>query len=119
METIIKVEKRDRSWASCRTQREFSAKPRAYIFQEGESILENLANRRNRPVKLYRAYLEHALMVVGQPDATAYWNQKAGCNCGCSPGFIINNASGKFDLFITVKYVRDEVKEEEQVADAA
>lgn len=64
---------------------------RLYIWHD-ETILENLVNRRNRPVQFYKDQIIPALIKQHPKlaDATMRWSQKAGCRCGCSPGFILN-----------------------------
>jgi hypothetical protein len=86
------------------SSRSYNAKPRLYVFVEGENILENLAFRTNRPSKLYRTILKEAFRRLGLPETTkAYWSQKAGCSCGCSPGFILEGSgAGPKDFFVTV-----------------
>ena len=64
-----------------------------YMWPKGETILENLANRRNRPIEQMRALLPEVLRLSGISTAiaeSAKWRQSAGCKCGCSPGFIID-----------------------------
>ena len=111
----IQVEKREREYPKYnrdsyrRDLRDYAARPKAYVFLEGETIFENLANRRSRPVKAYRGLLEMALADAGEENATYYWSQKAGCSCGCSPGFILSNTKdNKFDIFITLKQEKEE-----------
>lgn len=120
----IQVEKRAREYpkfdrvGNRQDMRDYAAKPKAYVFLEGESIFDNLVNRRNRPVKAYRGLLEMALADIGEEEATYYWNQKAGCSCGCSPGFILSNTKdNKFDIFITLK--QEKVEEEVEPVKAA
>ena len=73
------------------THRAYTAKPRLYVHVDGENILENLAFRTNRPSRLYREILPAAFKKLGIPgDTKAYWSQKAGCSCGCSPGFVLD-----------------------------
>lgn len=70
--------------------REFDAKPRMYFFVEGENLLENFANRFDRPSKLYRQFVPQVLEQLGlDPGTKVIWSQKAGCSCGCSPAFIV------------------------------
>jgi len=72
------------------TWREFDAKPRLYISVDSESMAENFAFRFDRPVAEYRKLLPQILAALGLPaDTKAAWSQKAGCSCGCSPGFIL------------------------------
>ena len=103
---ITKSEIRQNDW------REKAVKGRIYIFTSGENILENLQNRRTRPHKEYRSILSDALQLGGmnKNDAdivakTASWSQKAGCRCGCSPGFIDNFGTlNHKSVFINIKY---------------
>lgn len=47
--------------------------------------------RRNNPFRDYREQvLPKAFPMLGLPsDTKVRWSQKAGCSCGCSPGFVI------------------------------
>lgn len=75
------------------TRRSYDAKPRLYVWVDGENMLENFAYRENRPSKLYRKFLPEIFATLGLPaDTKATWSQKAGCGCGCSPGFILDIA---------------------------
>lgn len=90
-------------WSS--TIRSYHKKPRLYIHVEGENILENLAFRTNRPKELYRQVLPVIFKKLGLPEDTkAYWSQKAGCSCGCSPGFVLQLEDGTpRDFWATVE----------------
>lgn len=75
-----------------RDVKEYNSKPRIYVHPAGESIMENFANRRSRPSKLYRQLaVAPALKALGLPaDTKVTWSQFAGCTmCPCSPGFIV------------------------------
>lgn len=82
-------------------------KPRIYVFTKGETILENLQNRRDRP---YTAYRKEVLPTVFAqlgvaPDTKVRWSQYAGCSCPCSPGFIVEGypqAISRQDIYVTV-----------------
>ncbi len=57
-----------------------------------EPVKELLSGFRwNNPFKDYRKHvLPAAFKMLGLPaDTQARWSQKAGCSCGCSPGFIL------------------------------
>lgn len=84
------------------TWREYNAKTRVYVSIENKTILENLVNRRQRPVAVFRDALNTLPELQGKKFK---WSQKAGCSCGCSPGFIVQNEhSGiPYDLFVTVE----------------
>lgn len=78
-------------------------KPRIYISHSGESVIENLINRHSRPKDLYRECLDEVLVQIGWVGYPVHWSQKAGCNCGCSPGFIVKNSNFHQDLWIEVE----------------
>lgn len=88
-------------------------KPRVYFFHD-ESILENLENRRSRPYNEYRKLMPEVLKKANKnpdfadiPENTkAAWSQKAGCSCGCSPGFILqtdNVCLEGVEIFVELK----------------
>lgn len=77
-------------------------------FSFNETIVENLFNRHYRPKKALRELLPEVFAKAGvHPDAIhacvrqSRWSQKAGCSCGCSPGFIVDNLAGR-QLFVRV-----------------
>lgn len=71
-------------------QSTYNSKPRLYVWVDGENILENFANRFDRPQKLYRSMLPEIFKALDLEPVKASWSQKAGCSCGCSPGFILD-----------------------------
>lgn len=89
-----------------RTARWERRKPavRVYVGLEGENILENFANRFDRPTKLYRKALPIAFDKLGiDPNDIdrIVWDQKAGCGCGCSPGFVLRGTQNRgYDIYI-------------------
>ena len=83
-------------------------KTRVYFFTADESILENLTKRFHRPYEAYRKLLPEVFKQVNlQPNVKAKWRQKAGCKCGCSPGFILDGDNGK-DIFVTITEEEEE-----------
>lgn len=76
--------------------RETNRRTRIYVHPERETVLENLENRRNRPWQEWRkSAVPVALAALGLPsDTRVSWSQKAGCSCGCSPGFIVKEHWG-------------------------
>ena len=84
------------------------AKDRLYIWLDRESVLDHLTSRWNKPVKEFRKALPTILEALGMdPTTKATWNQKGGCGCGCSPGFILDSHSGQYgygrDIFVTLE----------------
>ena len=70
----------------------FRTKSRVYVWPKNESVIENFVNRRSRPLNLYRQALREGLSNAGVDlsNVDYRWSQKAGCSCGCSPGFIVD-----------------------------
>lgn len=99
---ITKFEKRQNSAAKGRPYR--SERSKIFIFPEGETILQNLANRRQRPSTTYKKEVIPAILAqAGLPaDTKVTWSQKAGCSCGCSPGFILPDNCWGYKVFVTV-----------------
>lgn len=73
---------------------------RIYIGVSTETWKDNLINRRNRNIKMYKEEIIPQVLEYlnknGYPALNAHnfkpkWSQKAGCDCGCSPGFIVDN----------------------------
>ena len=79
-----------------------SNKNRIYIFNSGETIIENLVERHYRPVEFYKQVIIPHLIAQGflNKDSDIKWSQKAGCSCPCSPGFIVESEYG-YEIFVT------------------
>jgi hypothetical protein len=75
-----------------------------YVWPKGETILENLEKRHQRPYTIYKKeVIPNVLRQMGLPSYTKVrWNQKAGCGCGCSPAFIVNTDWGS-DVHVTIE----------------
>lgn len=93
---------RNRRWTP---DRQFNARTRVYVSPKGETVLQNLTNRRDRPTADYRK-----AVVELYPDfkGNMTWSQTAGCGCGCSPAFILdrtmrNEDGNPIDVFLTVE----------------
>ena len=85
----------------------YKTKTRIYIWTEGETLEENLFNRRSRPLGLYRqsAFMALDKLKIDRSKMSVKWSQKAGCGCGCSPGFIVDGWDSKLDgndLHVTI-----------------
>lgn len=92
---------------SCsRIERWSTKQSRLFVSVEGENVLEHLRNRFDRPVAEYKRLLAPILQSLGVKKVR--WSQKAGCSCGCSPGFVldrkvfINDSFRGNDLFVTI-----------------
>lgn len=80
-----------------------------YFFLTGESILENLQNRRMRPVKEFRKLLPEVFKKTqfenlwNEGHIKANWSQFTGCQCGCSPAFRLIGLYG-YNIFVDVEF---------------
>lgn len=61
----------------------------AYVWPRGESIIDNMRNRHDRPHELWKPMVEIELRARGVNFERLTWSQYAGCSCPCSPGFIV------------------------------
>lgn len=88
--------------------RSHTAKPRVYVDAGDFNLLEDLENRFRRPHKVYRSFVLKALELLGLDEPKIGWSQKAGCSCGCSPGFIVQNVDRalngayNWDVWVTI-----------------
>lgn len=84
--------------------RSYSAKPRIYIFPEGSNVFNWLEERYKQPSKAYKKEVMPKLVEqLGiTSDMKLKWSQYAGCSCGCSPGFIVEGDTRKYDVFVHV-----------------
>ena len=80
-------------------------KMRVYLFPKKESVWENFENRRSRDRSLWRKIALQIMDKYGYSNTNMVFSQKAGCQCGCSPGFIVDVKNGK-ELFITYNQVK-------------
>lgn len=85
-------------------ERGYDKEARVFIWPEGESVWENLNNRRDRPHTYYRkAIMPQVLAQLGLSPERVQWSQKAGCSCPCSPGFILKGVRLRGDVHVTIK----------------
>ena len=87
--------------------------PRIFIHTKGENFLENLQNRHNRPYTIYKKeVLPKMLEILEKKNPEEFnqlkgkkfsWNQLAGCSCPCSPGFVVKDAIGRFDIYVRIE----------------
>lgn len=109
-----------RTYAMAGSMRALEAKPRLYVWVDGENVMEMFGNRANRPKDLYKGLIPEMLDRLELPsDTKAVWSQKAGCSCGCSPGFVLTGSGAyRKDFHVTLEADAPKVTEEGK-ADAA
>ncbi len=113
LNATIQVRRKGGTW------REMNGKSHLSVHMLGESIWDNLMNRRNRPTKIWKMVGETAMASLGLDEelfAKMYWNQRAGCSCGCSPAFVMPNLLG-FHFYIEVEADPMLEKQDKDVAD--
>ena len=66
--------------------------------------MEHLRARHGRPYTMYKKeVLPQLFRKLGlKTPAKLGWSQKAGCSCGCSPGFIVQSRDIPYDIHVTV-----------------
>ena len=84
--------------------RAYASKTRIYVWPKGESLLDNLQNRKTRPYSVFRKEVIPAVLAqLNLPsDVKVKWSQYAGCSCPCSPGFIVASGHYRHDVHVTV-----------------
>lgn len=77
---------------------------RIYVWPQGESLMDNLMNRKQRPFAQYKKeVIPSVLEAMGLPtDTKVRWSQYAGCSCPCSPGFVVDGDSRR-DVHVEVE----------------
>ena len=83
--------------------------PHLYVFPTGESVIENLANRKSRPHTEWKKLIPLILKNAGLSfkeikQIKPSWSQKCGCSCGCSPGFKLKGAKTMKDVWADVQH---------------
>ena len=82
-------------------------KARIHLWPKGENVMGWLDRRRNQPVKQLREVLPGIIEELCIPGNYIFrWSRKAGCSCGCSPGFIVEgpDAWKLYDIDIFADY---------------
>lgn len=82
-----------------------------YIFPTGENVMENLANRKQRPYTTWKKEIIPLVMEqIKQNHPEEYemikgskwsWDQFCGCKCPCSPGFY-SNVWGNISIYVDI-----------------
>jgi mevalonate pyrophosphate decarboxylase len=82
----------------------YSQTPRMYVSVADETLFDNLANRKRRPYNVYKTLI-HASGISEILDLSRLsWSQYAGCTCPCSPGFILNRQTVRFEDEVIVNF---------------
>lgn len=74
------------------------------VFPDGESIIDNLLDRHDRPWHIWKPMVEKALREMGVEFEKLAWRQRYYCECPCSPGFVVVGTVGPgYDYHFTVR----------------
>lgn len=65
-------------------------------------VMEDLENRRRRPHNVWKPRVKEALARIGLEPEAMHWNQRAGCGCGCSPGFVTQGVPGNITVWVVL-----------------
>lgn len=87
-------------------------KNKMFIFIEGETVVDNLLQRRTRPYNDYKKNIIPLVMDYIKDmlpnhynelkDAKWHWDQMCGCSvCPCSPGFY-TDSDGRTTIYVNV-----------------
>lgn len=80
------------------------SKTRVFVCPKGETVLKHMEKHRERPVKLWKPFAAKAAEALGVSFESIGWSQKAGCDCGCSPGFVVKGSHRPgFDIHVTLE----------------
>ena len=79
--------------------RQANKSTRIYVWASEFNVIEDLQNRTRRPHDAWRPRVLDVLKTLGFTDVRMYWSQKAGCSCGCSPGFVVRPVNDGIRLF--------------------
>lgn len=109
---VISIERRT-WWGRGSTQRRGADRPDGksicyFDFSALDSdVWEQIINRRHRPYREVRPFVEAALREAGIEFEKTRWNQRAGCDCPCSPGFVLEGAVRGFDYWVGIPRATD------------
>ena len=126
MKFKIKSVKAEQEYYSSRKGEPFRDSNKAYLWVSGETIAENLMNRRNRPYKFYQETVLPEILKQVDAEHPEYristnvkdwgWRSKCGCSmCPCSPGFIQKTASGTVTIHAEVEFFEEAVASSESI----
>ena len=93
----------------CRRRTYTNGKAMVFVWPKGETVLDNLQNRRSRPSSEWKKIIHDTVAIKLESDPNKMkllWDQKLGCDCGCSPGFAVYGFTDKKsnDYRMTVPY---------------
>jgi hypothetical protein len=68
---------------------------RAHFVDDTTAFHDALVRWWQHRIKLLRPIVLDALREAGVDPGALRWNRKAGCSCGCSPGFVSDNPGNR------------------------
>lgn len=91
-----------------RALKKFNSRTRIYFWLKEYNPIEEITTgvRWSKPYKEFKRHMREVfekLELTYPGDNVFHWSQKAGCSCGCSPGFIMDRNLG-FDIHVGYSY---------------
>lgn len=78
-----------------------AVKPRLYIG--GSAVDEHDSDSMKKRIAWAKEHFGPTLQKILNKPVDIRFSSKAGCSCGCSPGFIIEDTSIPFDIWMNAK----------------
>jgi len=82
-------------------------KPRLYVGGELVNAMQK-AEKHRAVIAWAKDHFGYTLSKIINRPVELKFSQKAGCSCGCSPGFIIQDASIPFDIWMDAVTPKEE-----------
>lgn len=93
----VTVRPKDRMWTP-------SGNPvRGRLYVNGPLVDEAESLGLRRGIAVVKDHMEPLMSKILNQQVNLSFSSKAGCSCGCSPGFIIKNPVTPFDVWVDVK----------------
>lgn len=72
-----------------------------YIIINSPTVMKEIQDKKDKYQNVFRKeVLPTVFQKAKMPlDTKVVWSDKAGCSCGCSPGFLITGQKG-FDIYV-------------------
>lgn len=79
----------------------FKRKTRVYFDIKDKTIMSNITKKGYWPYDEYRKMLPEVFEKSNLKIQKASWSRRAGCSCGCHPGFILDEDKGH-SVYVTI-----------------
>ena len=73
-----------------------------FVAPDGEGIWDHVRNRKVRPWSLWKPLVAQLLDGMEYRNSGIVWRSRTYCECGCSPGFVVQGRTGD-DIIASVR----------------